>query len=37
MRRLAGHDHPHSGATQFCSLAGVRRADWLTPFAYTPQ
>ena len=31
MRRLCGHAQPHSGATQFCSQCGLRRAVWLTP------
>jgi len=37
IRRLAGQAQPHSGATQFCSDPGLRRAVWLTPSARAPQ
>jgi type I pantothenate kinase len=30
MRRFDGHAQPHSGAIQFCSVCGRRRAVWLT-------
>jgi hypothetical protein len=33
IRRFDGQAQPQSGAIQFCSVCGRRRAVWLTPSA----